>query len=64
MLLAIGVSATLMFTILFVPALRDIFNIVVLPKENILEVILLVLSPLVVVEIFKKLKINTTKDEQ
>lgn len=64
LLLAIVASAILMFVILFIPALRDIFNIVVLPKENILEVILLVLSPLVIVEIFKFLKINTTKDEQ
>jgi len=64
LLLAISVSAILMFTILFIPALREIFNIVVLPKENILEVILLVFSPLVIVEIFKLFKINTTKEEQ
>lgn len=63
LLLAIGVSALLMFAILFIPVLRDIFNIVVLPKENIFEVILLVFSPIVIVEIFKLLKINTTKDE-
>ena len=63
LLLAIGVSALLMFVILFTPALRDLFNIVALPKENILEVILLVFSPLVIVEIFKLLRINTTKDE-
>jgi len=64
LILAISASALLMFAILFIPALRDIFNIVVLPKENILEVILLVFSPLVIVEIFKLLKINTTKDEE
>ena len=64
LIFAIGVSAMLMFAILFIPALRDIFNIVVLPKENILEVILLVFSPLVIVEIFKLLGINTTKDEE
>ena len=64
LLLAIGVSALMMFTILLIPALRDIFNIVALPVENILEVILLVLSPLVIVEIFKLLKINTAKDEE
>lgn len=63
LLLAIAVSAALMFIILFIPTLRDLFNIVVLPKENIFEVILLVLSPIVIVEIFKLLKINTTKDE-
>ena len=64
LLLAIGVSALMMFAILLIPALRDIFNIVELPVENILEVILLVLSPLVIVEIFKLLKINTAKDEE
>ena len=64
LLLAIGVSALMMFAILLIPALRDIFNIVALPVENILEVILLVLSPLVIVEIFKLFKINTAKDEE
>ncbi len=64
LLLAVGVSAILMFAVLFIPALRDVFGIAVLPKENILEVILLVLSPLAIVEIFKLLKINTTKDEK
>ena len=64
LLLAIGASALMMFAILLIPALRDIFNIVELPAENILEVILLVLSPLVIVEIFKLFKINTAKDEE
>ena len=64
LLLAIGVSALMMFAILLIPALRDIFSIVALPTENILEVILLALSPLVIVEIFKLLKINTAKDEE
>ena len=56
-------SASLMFVILFIPALRDIFSIAMLPKENILETILLVFSPILIVEIFKLFKINTTKDE-
>ena len=64
LLLAIGASALMMFAILLIPALRDIFSIVELPAENILEVILLVLSPLVIVEIFKLFKINTAKDEE
>ena len=63
LLLAIGVSALLMFVILFIPALRHIFSIPVLPTANIIEIILLVFTPLVIVEIFKLLKINTTKDE-
>lgn len=63
LLLAIGASAALMLIILFVPQLRHIFSIPILPKENILEIIGLVFLPVVIVEIFKLLKINTTKDE-
>lgn len=51
-------SAALMFIILLVPALRDIFSIWKLPVENILEVVLLVLSPILIVELFKLFKIN------
>ena len=64
LILAILASAALMFIILLVPGLRQIFSIAALPKENILEVILLVVAPLVIVEIFKLFKINTTKDEK
>ena len=53
-----------MLIVLFIPALRDIFRIAVLPKENILETVLLVFSPIVIVEIFKLFKINTTKEEK
>lgn len=60
---AILASAALMFVILAVPALRTIFSIPLLPTENILELIGLILAPIVIVEIFKLLKINTTKDE-
>ena len=63
LILAIFASAALMLVILFVPALRNIFDIAVLPKENILETVLLVFAPVVIVEIFKLLKINTIKDE-
>ena len=64
LLLATGVSALMMFAILLIPALRDIFSITYLPVENILEVILLVFAPLVIVEILKFFKLNTTKDEK
>jgi Ca2+-transporting ATPase len=63
LILAIVVSAALMIAVLVVPQLRDIFSIAILPKDKLLETILLVLSPLVIVEIFKFFKINTTKDE-
>ena len=62
LILAVLVSAMLMLVILFVPALRDIFSIWKLPAENILEVILLVFSPILIVEIFKLLKINGKED--
>lgn len=60
---AIAVSASLMLVIVFVPFLRNLFSIPVLPTTNILETIGLVLLPIVIVEIMKLCKINTTKDE-
>ena len=60
---AIIISAVLMFVILLIPGLREIFSIPVLPKENIIELICLVIAPIVIVEIFKLLKINGSKDE-
>ncbi len=63
LILAIIVSAALMLTVLLVPALREIFSIAVLPLHKLEETILLVFAPLVIVEIFKLLKINGTKDE-
>ena len=63
LILANLVSASLMFVILFTPALRDIFSLVLLPKQHIFEIILLVLTPVFVVELLKLFKINTTKDE-
>ncbi len=63
LILAIVVSAGLMFVVLLVPALRNIFDIVPLPVENIIETICLVLAPVVIVEIFKLFKINTIKGE-
>ena len=60
---AILTSAALMFAILFIPALREIFSIPILPTGNILELVLLVFAPIVIVEIFKLLKINTAKEE-
>ncbi len=64
LLLGVGISAALVLVILLVPALREIFELAVLPKENIFEVIILVISPLIIVEILKLLKINGTKSEE
>ena len=55
---AIIVSALLVFVILAVPQLRTIFSIPVLPTQNIVELICLILAPIAIVEIFKLLKIN------
>ena len=63
LILAIAVSAALMFVILLIPSLRQIFSIPVLPLGNIVETILLVLAPLAIVELFKLFKINTIKGE-
>ena len=60
---AIALSAALMLVILFVPALRHVFSIPVLPMNNVLEIIGLVLAPIVIVELFKLFKINNSKDE-
>ena len=64
LLLATLVSGTLMFIILLIPALRNVFSIPVLPIENIIEIAVLVFSPIVIVEIFKLLKWNTAEDEK
>ncbi len=63
LLLAVGASALLVVIILLIPALRNIFSIPILPVGNVLEIIVLILLPIVIVEIFKALKINTAKDE-
>lgn len=58
LILAIAVSAGLMLVVLFIPALREIFDLAVLPMDKLVETICLIFSPLLVVEIFKALKVN------
>ena len=60
---AVLASAALMIVILAVPFLREVFSIPLLPTQNIIELVCLILAPIVIVEIFKLLKINTAKDE-
>ena len=60
---AILASATLMIVILAIPMLRTIFSIPILPKANIIELIILIFAPIIIVEIFKLLKINTIKED-
>ena len=44
LILAIGISAMLMLVVLFVPSLREIFDLEVLPKDQLIETILLIFS--------------------
>jgi Ca2+-transporting ATPase len=61
---AILVSAGLALIVLLVPPVRDAFRLTALDGEHWLIVALLALIPLAVVDIFKLLKINTTRDEK
>ena len=58
LILAIIASFLLMVVVLFIPALRTIFSLPVLPINNIIEIICLVLAPIGIVEILKLLKLN------
>ena len=63
LILAVVGSAVLMFIILAIPFLREVFSIPHLPTQNVLELVGLIIAPLIIVEIFKLFKINTAKDE-
>ena len=58
LILAILVSATLMFVVLLVPALRTLFSLPILPADNIIEIACLVFAPIVIVELFKLFHVN------
>ena len=60
---AILVAAALMFVVILVPQLREVFSIPVLPTSNLLEIVILVLAPILIVEIFKLFKINSLEKE-
>lgn len=60
---AILISYALILTVYFVPFLRDVFHLVVLDSKHWLMVIGMMLVPMVVVNLFKLLKINTIKGE-
>lgn len=57
-------SALLVIVVLNIPILREIFEIAKLPLVDIEWIIGLVISPIIVVEIFKLLKWNTVKEEE
>ena len=54
----------LMLTVLNVPFLQEIFEVVKLPLVDLEWVIGLVIAPIVIVEVFKLLKLNTVKEEK
>ena len=64
LLLALGVSSLLMIVILAIPQLRTVFSIPVLPAQDTFEMILLILSPILIVEIMKLLKLNGNRKEE
>lgn len=61
---ATAISLLLMFVVLEVPFLREIFSVANLDPLHWGIVFLLALAPLIIVEIFKLLKINTLKSEE
>jgi len=63
LIFAVILSAALMFVILLIPGLREVFSIPALPTTNIIEMIILIFAPFAIVELMKLLKLNTTKEE-
>ncbi len=60
---AIAISASIMLIVLNIPALHGIFEIKMLTLREVGIVTLLSFAPLTIVEVFKLLKINTSKEE-
>jgi Ca2+-transporting ATPase len=61
---AVFVSAGLALLVLLVPPIRDAFSLTAMDGNHWLVVILLSLVPILVVDLFKLFRINTTKDEK
>ncbi len=60
---AIFISALLLLAVLMIPAVRDIFGVVVMDPMHWIYVGVLSLVPIVVVELVKLMRLNHTKDE-
>ena len=60
---AIIIDACLMFAVLFIPILRNVFGIPVLPNSKIWECVGLIFAPFVIIEVMKLLRLNGTKNE-
>jgi Ca2+-transporting ATPase len=61
--IALLVASALMLLVILVPGLQGLFGIIMLPSEKIIECILLIIAPVVIVEIMKLLKINSSRNE-
>ena len=61
--IANGVASGLMLIVLLIPGLQQLFGIIMLPIDKLVECIILIFVPVIIVEIMKLLKINTSKDE-
>ena len=61
---AIFVSAGLALIVLLIPPIRNAFSLTALDGKHWLIVLLMSLIPILVVDIFKLLRINTTRDER
>jgi Ca2+-transporting ATPase len=61
---AIFASAGLALLVLLVPPVRDAFKLTAMDRNHWLAVILMSLVPILVVDLFKLFRINTTRDEK
>lgn len=61
---AIIFNTILMLLTLFVPQIRDIFKLTIIPKEKIPIMVILILLPIVIVELMKLFKLNEVKEEK
>jgi Ca2+-transporting ATPase len=64
LIVAIAVSAALALIVLLIPPIRDAFSLTELDGNHWLAVALMSLIPILVVDIFKLFRINTTRDER
>lgn len=64
LILAIFVSAIIGLIVLLVPPIREVFSLAVMDREHWTIVILMSFVPIVVVELFKLLKINGVKGDE
>jgi Ca2+-transporting ATPase len=64
LIVAIGISGALALIVLLIPTIRDAFSLTALDSKHWLAVALMSLIPILVVDIFKLFRINSTRDER